>query len=229
MRYIRQSYSFFALFPIYSYLCTFAVWKMLLILTHYRREMETVENKFITVSYKLYTIEDGEKEFAEEVTAEKPYQFISGLGTTVEAFEEAVLNMEKGESFDVTIPCEKAFGEASDEQIFEIEKTTFHVDGKFDEEHIREGNVITVNTSVGPRYATVEKVTDDKVTLDLNHPYAGADLQFVGTILENRPATNKELEAIAQQMSGGGCSCGCDSCGGDCESGCDGGCGGHCE
>ena len=40
--------------------------------------METVENKYITVAYKLYTMEDGEKELFEEAKAEHPFQFISG-------------------------------------------------------------------------------------------------------------------------------------------------------
>ena len=48
--------------------------------------METVENKYITVAYKLYTMEDGEKELFEEAKAEHPFQFISGLGTTLEDF-----------------------------------------------------------------------------------------------------------------------------------------------
>lgn len=49
--------------------------------------METVENKYITVAYKLYTVEDGEKELFEETNAEHPFQFISGLGTTLELRE----------------------------------------------------------------------------------------------------------------------------------------------
>ena len=49
--------------------------------------METVENKYITLAYKLYTIENGEKEFTEEAPAEHPFQFISGLGLTLESFE----------------------------------------------------------------------------------------------------------------------------------------------
>ena len=52
--------------------------------------METVENKYITVAYKLYAIEDGEKDFTEEATAEHPFQFISGLGLTLESFEDQV-------------------------------------------------------------------------------------------------------------------------------------------
>ena len=31
--------------------------------------METAENKYITVAYKLYTMEDGEKELFEEAKA----------------------------------------------------------------------------------------------------------------------------------------------------------------
>ena len=47
--------------------------------------METKENKYITVTYKLYAIEDGEKDFTEEATTEHPFQFISGLGLSLEA------------------------------------------------------------------------------------------------------------------------------------------------
>ncbi len=49
--------------------------------------METVENKYITVAYKLYSIENGEKDFEEEAPVEHPFQFISGLGMTLEPFE----------------------------------------------------------------------------------------------------------------------------------------------
>jgi len=46
-----------------------------------------MENKYITVAYKLYSIEDGERDFVEEAPAEHPFQFISGLGMTLDAFE----------------------------------------------------------------------------------------------------------------------------------------------
>ena len=42
--------------------------------------METAENKYITVAYKLYTTEDGKRDLVEETAAEHPFQFISGLG-----------------------------------------------------------------------------------------------------------------------------------------------------
>lgn len=69
--------------------------------------METAENKYITVAYKLYTMEDGEKELFEEAKAEHPFQFISGLGTTLEDFENQITSLAKGDKFDFTIPADK--------------------------------------------------------------------------------------------------------------------------
>ena len=59
--------------------------------------METAENKYITVAYKLYTTEDGKRDLVEETAAEHPFQFISGLGTTLEAFESQIVNLHKGD------------------------------------------------------------------------------------------------------------------------------------
>ena len=73
--------------------------------------METVENKYITVAYKLYAIEDGEKDFTEEATAEHPFQFISGLGLTLESFEDQVKDLKAGDKFDFTIACADAYGD----------------------------------------------------------------------------------------------------------------------
>ena len=35
-----------------------------------------MENKYITVAYKLYVMEEGKPELVEEATAEHPFQFI---------------------------------------------------------------------------------------------------------------------------------------------------------
>ena len=178
--------------------------------------METVENKYITLAYKLYSIENGEKEFTEEAPAEHPFQFISGLGLTLEAFESQVKDLKKGDKFDFTIKAEEAYGEYDEENIFEIE-------GKLDGERVVEGAVIPLMTSEGQRInGSVVEVKDDVVVMDMNHPLAGCDLNFVGEVTENRPATNDELAEMARMMSGGGCGGGCNGgcdCG-DCGDGC---------
>ena len=37
-------------------------------------------------------------------------------------------------------------------------------------------------------------IKDELVKMDFNHPLAGIDLHFEGTIVEVRPATEEELE-----------------------------------
>ena len=57
-------------------------------------------------------------------------------------------------------------------------------------------------------------VTGDKVKMDFNHPLAGKDVRFEGSILTVRDATPEEIHPA------GGCGCG--SCGGgQCGDGCD--------
>ena len=189
--------------------------------------METVENKYITLAYKLYTIENGENEFTEEAPAEHPFQFISGLGLTLEAFENQVKDLQKGDKFDFTIKAEEAYGEYDDDHVIDLPKNIFEIEGKFDNERVVEGAVIPLMTSEGQRInGSVVEVKDDVVVMDMNHPLAGCDLNFVGEITENRPATNDELADMARMMSGGGCNGGC---GGGCDCGdCGSGCGDEC-
>ena len=177
--------------------------------------METVENKYITLAYKLYSIENGEKEFTEEAPAEHPFQFISGLGLTLEAFESQVKDLKKGDKFDFTIKAEEAYGEYDEEHVIDLPKNIFEIEGKFDSERVVEGAVIPLMTSEGQRITgSVVEVKDNVEVMDMNHPLAGCDLNFVGEVTENRPATNDELAEMARMMSGGGC-------GGGCNGGCD--------
>ena len=139
--------------------------------------METVENKYITLAYKLYTIENGEKEFTEEAPAEHPFQFISGLGLTLESFENQVKDLNKGDKFDFTIKAEEAYGEYDEEHVIDLPKNIFEIEGKFDSERVVEGAVIPLMTSEGQRInGSVVEVKDDVVVMDMNHPLAGCDL-----------------------------------------------------
>lgn len=191
--------------------------------------METSENKYITVAYKLYSIEDGERDFEEEAPAAHPFQFISGLGMVLDSFEEQLVNLKPGDKFDFTIAAENAYGVYDEQHVIDLPKNIFMIDGKFDAERIKEGAIVPLMTSDGQHInGSVVEVQADTVVMDMNHPLAGCDLNFVGEVVTNRPATNDELAEVARMMSGG-CGCGCDSCGGGCGDDCgDHGCGGGC-
>ena len=114
-----------------------------------------------------------------------------------------------------------------DEQLmFDVPKANFMRNGKFDSTHIYEGNIIPLQGEDGSRFnGVVIEVKDDAVTIDLNHPRAGQDLHFIGTVVTHREATNEEVTQMINALSGGGC-CGggCGDCGGGCGSGEGGGC-----
>lgn len=194
--------------------------------TFHTNYYQNMENKYITVAYKLYAMVNGEKELLEEAPAAHPFQFITGIGYTLERFEKEIAALSKGDNFNFTILCAEAYGEVDEEGIQKVPKSAFcGPDGKFDDENVFEGNIIMMNDGEGNQfYANVGEITDDYVVIDLNHPHAGKDLIFEGSVIESREATNKEVQDILNSMSGcgGGCSgcgdhdeeeCGCSGCG----------------
>lgn len=198
--------------------------------------MSTTTNKYITVAYELFTAgTEGKDELVEKAPAEHPFQFISGMGTTLDAFEVQIVPLAKGDKFDFTLTVDEAYGDYEQERVIELSKDTFKVDGHFDKERIYPGAVVPLMNADGARFnGLIAEVTDNTVTVDLNHPLAGKALHFVGEVTESREATNEEVQGMLNMLSGeGGCGCGCGHCGGDCDDECgceghEGGCG-HCH
>lgn len=193
--------------------------------------MEKVTNKKIRVAYTLVSHRNGECEEVEKTSREQPFEFLSGVGYTLDAFEENLKDLKKGDEFDFTIPSDAAYGDYDPDHVQDFDREVFTIDGKFDSAHIYAGNVVEMMRADGsPILGTVKEVTPVKVVMDFNHPLAGCDLQFFGTVVDSRPASEAEMkkfyDALRAQQSGcGGCSgCGGGSCGDGCDDGCCGGC-----
>lgn len=203
--------------------------------------MEQMSHKYVTVAYDLYSDNaEGIHELIERAPVEHPFQFISGMGMTLDLFEEKVLACGAGETFDFTLAVDDAYGPYMDEHVIELGKDVFSVNGRFDKNMIYPGNVIPLVNADGNRFqGLVLEVKENSVVLDLNHPLAGRELHFKGQVVVSRDATMEEIQGVINMMSGEGCGCGCGGCGeGGCESGgCGsqhehtGGCcgGGHCH
>ena len=61
------------------------------------------KNKFIALNYRLYVNGEQGKELMEETKADQPFQFITGFGITLDAFEKNVVNLEKGQDFSFSL------------------------------------------------------------------------------------------------------------------------------
>lgn len=193
-----------------------------------------MDNKYISVSYQLHSIDaDGSKHLEEQTQQGSPFTFISGFGFSLDAFEQRLVQLQPGEKFDFTLLPAEAFGDYEPEGVHKMKREVFTINGHFDHENIYEGAVITLMDDDERRFmARVMKVEEDGVTIDTNHPLAGQTLQFTGIVLENRDATNAEIQHMLNHMSHDcGCCDDCDDCGGDGhEHKHEGGCGcGHCH
>jgi FKBP-type peptidyl-prolyl cis-trans isomerase SlyD len=187
--------------------------------------MKITANKSVTAEYELFVNgeTEGELELMERATADQPLNFIYGVGMMLPKFEENLFGLSSGDKFEFTINTEDAYGEYDDENVIDLDRSIFEIDGKVDETVIYEGNVVPLMDSEGHRInASIVKVTETHVTVDLNHPLAGETLHFKGSVVEVREATDTELASL---MGGGSCGCGSGGCGSHEGGGCGDGCG----
>ena len=191
-----------------------------------------IENQTVVkATYELYINgEGGKEELMEQATEQAPLVWCQGEGMMLPAFEAQMAGKEAGETFDFVLAAKDAYGEYLQEGLMDLpKKMFFNGDGEFDDERVYVGAIVPMNTVDGQIVkAQVCEITENQVTIDLNHPYAGEDLHFKGKILELREATPAELDAIRHPKHGC-CGGGChkkkgNSCG-DCGDGC-GDCGG---
>lgn len=134
--------------------------------------MENNLNRYIAVAYKLYTVGNGESELVEEATDQEPFQFISGYGITLDAFEKEVAGLETGAEFDFTLQKDDAYGDYEQEHVIDLDRSVFCINGHFDHEHIYKDAIVPLQNDDGNRFfAKVLNVDENKVTVDLNHPW----------------------------------------------------------
>lgn len=103
-----------------------------------------------------------------------PLEFTLGEGKVIPGFEAAVDGMNTGESKTIQIPALQAYGPHLKEMVMEINRDQLPENLKPEigrQLHLRQANKQTITV-------TITNVTEDKVTIDANHPLAGKDLTF---------------------------------------------------
>lgn len=186
-----------------------------------------IPGKYVEIAYDLYEVtSSGVEELVHNVVDEEPERFIFGVTKgLLLPLERALDGMEQGQSFDVFVAAGEGFPYNPDD-VAELGKDLFEVDGKFDSETVKKGAYIPMMTADGFRITgKVIDVTSDHVVMDFNHPLVGKDLRFKGKVVTVRDATPEELHpSCGGGCCGGGCgdsgcgdsgcgSCGCDGCG----------------
>lgn len=113
-------------------------------------------------------------------TEDRPLVFLIGEGSVIPVIEQAVVGMKIGETKTEKIPVEHAFGPYKEELVMEVERKLFPPTAKPEV-----GQKMQVPKQGGKQMTvTITKVTEEKVTMDSNHPLAGKDLTFELELVE---------------------------------------------
>lgn len=125
----------------------------------------------VTISY-IGTLDNGRIFHSTEEHG--PLTVVIGADQLFPALEQALIGMRAGETKNIELSADEAYGQRRQENIIEVARQTFPA-GK----EISVGQKLSIEFKGGAsRLMVVTAVDENDVTLDGNHTLAGLDLTF---------------------------------------------------
>ncbi len=161
------------------------------------------EGDFILVDYTA-TTEEGtvvdttrqevadEEGLDEEGRSFEPQPIIVGEGQIFEEVEDEIVGEDVGDSGEITISAENAFGEYDPENV-----ETVNVK-KIDEENRYPGAQVEVDGQQG----YIETVVGGRARVDFNHPLAGQDIEYDFEVVDTVEGKVEKAEALVLLNAG---------------------------
>ncbi len=104
----------------------------------------------------------------------KPLEFVIGQGKINKLFEKAVEGMSVGEIKTIQIPPEYAYGKYREDLVFKVEKSKMPSNM-----NLKKGMNFSHRSKEGKNLnLTLTEISENAVTLNGNHPYAGLTLKY---------------------------------------------------
>jgi FKBP-type peptidyl-prolyl cis-trans isomerase SlpA len=121
-------------------------------------------------------------------TGDELATFEVGDGSLLPGFESVMYGMKAGDSAELAIAAEQGFGLPNDENVHMMKRALFEVS-----QDLVEGLVVSfADGEGGERPGVVNRLFDDLVEVNFNHPLAGQDLLFSVQI--------KQVEQISDEI-----------------------------
>lgn len=121
---------------------------------------------------------------------QKAFAFIVGNGEMLQGVDEAVVGMATGSKKTVIVPPEKGFGHRNEERRVELNRHELKLPQEQNEQ-LQEGTRLSFGTG---QSALITKLSDDSISLDLNHPMAGVELHFDIEVVQHKPFCELSVE-----------------------------------
>lgn len=142
--------------------------------------------RVVAMQYSLQV--DGEMIDASEEGA--PLEYLHGFGNIIPGLEREMEGLKIGESKHVIVKPEDGYGERDEEAFIDVPRSDFPTNL-----HLEEGTGLRLEGEHGePIYARIDRLDENQVRLDFNHPLAGKELHFDVKVVGLRAATEEELE-----------------------------------
>jgi FKBP-type peptidyl-prolyl cis-trans isomerase SlyD len=146
--------------------------------------MQVAKDTVVTLSYKVVgsdgaTVDDGQQ----------PLVYLhGGYGGIFDRIEEALQGKNVGDSIEVKLQPDDAFGEYDAELVIIEPRRLFPEEIEVGMQFERAGE-----DGDDDQLFTITDIADDKVVVDGNHPLAGMTLTFSCTVDDVRAASGEEL------------------------------------
>ena len=149
--------------------------------------MTTVtDGKVVSMEYTLHV--DGQ--VIDSSAEGEPLQYLHGAANIIPGLEREMEGMRVGESKKVIVEPLEGYGEMDEEAYADVPRSEFP-----DDMPLQPGVGMQLTTPDGqPMYARIESVEGETVTLNMNHPLAGAELHFDVKVVGLRDATKEEMD-----------------------------------
>jgi FKBP-type peptidyl-prolyl cis-trans isomerase SlyD len=157
--------------------------------------MKIAQNTVVTMHY---AVKDSEDNLIDSSYDGEPIVFLQGSKYLIEGLENALNEHEKGDTFEVSVDSDNAYGPRHDGLVQKVGKEMFQ------DFEVEIGMQLRAGTDNGDQTVIVVDKDDDSVTVDGNHPLAGIDLKFDVEIIEVRTATADEI-SHGHVHGAGGC------------------------
>ena len=125
------------------------------------------------------TFNDG-TQFDSSYDRGEPLEFVCGSGMMIRGYDEAVANMEVGETIEIHLMPSEAYGEPDPNAIFSVE-----IANMAGAEDVEVGQRVYLRDMLGQPIPVLVVAKDDQtVTFDANHEMAGKELNFTIELVE---------------------------------------------
>ncbi|MCW5908115.1 MAG: peptidylprolyl isomerase [Chitinophagales bacterium] len=155
--------------------------------------MKAAPDTVVRIAYELRTEPEGQ--VMDSAAKDSPLSFLFGHNNVLDMFEKNLEGLIAGNQFNFVLTPEQGYGAYEEEAVILLDKSVFSHEGAVMEDMLFVGNIVPLQDQHGnPFQGRIVNLQDDKVTVDLNHPFAGKTLYFSGEVVEVREAHPVEIE-----------------------------------